>query len=76
MILCDTNFLIEIYRNNLDIIKIVKSIGQHNMAVSDVSCAELMFGARNKKELQTIRKDLNKLTILPIEANIDRKSVV
>ena len=75
MILCDTNFLIEIYRNNLDIIKIVKSIGQHNMDVSDVSCAELMFGARNKKELQTIRKDLNKLTILPIEANISNLAV-
>jgi predicted nucleic acid-binding protein len=75
MILCDTNIFIEIYRNNLDIIQSVKSIGQHNIAVSDVTCAELLFGARNKKELQTIRKDLNKLTVLPINEGISTMAV-
>ena len=75
MILCDTNILIEIYRGNLDIIQTVKSIGQHNIAVSDVTCAELLYGARNKKELQTIRKDLNKLIVLPIETSISALAV-
>jgi tRNA(fMet)-specific endonuclease VapC len=75
MILCDTNIFIEIYRDNLDIIQAVKAIGQHNIAVSDVTCAELLYGARNKKELQTIRKDLNKVTVLPIETNISTLAV-
>lgn len=75
MILCDTNIFIEIYRDNLEIIKTVKAIGQHNIAVSDVTCAELLYGARNKKELQAIRKDMNKVTVLPIDANISSKSV-
>jgi tRNA(fMet)-specific endonuclease VapC len=75
MILCDTNIFIEIYRGNLDIIKAVKLIGQHNIAISDVTCAELIYGARNKKELQTIRKDLNKLTVLPIETSISTLAV-
>jgi len=75
MILCDTNIFIEIYRDNFDIIQTVKEIGQHNIAVSDVTCAELFFGARNKKELQTIRKDLNKLTIIPIAADISALAV-
>lgn len=75
MILCDTNIFIEIYRDNLNIIKAVKSIGQHNIAISDVTCAELLYGARNKKELQTIRKDLNKLTVLPIDAEVSTKAV-
>jgi predicted nucleic acid-binding protein len=75
MILCDSNIFIEIYRGNLGIIKIVKSIGQHNIAVSEVTCAELFYGARNKGELQIIRKDLNKLTILPIEAGISNFAV-
>jgi tRNA(fMet)-specific endonuclease VapC len=57
MILCDTNILIEIYRNNTQIIEVVKRIGQENIAVSDVTCAELLYGARNKKEIQAIRKD-------------------
>ena len=54
MILCDTNIFIEIYRNNKVIIESVKKIGQQNLAVSDVTRAELFFGARNKKELDAI----------------------
>lgn len=75
MILCDTNILIEIYKGNPDIIATIKQIGQENIAVSHVTSAELLFGARNKKELQTIRKDLNKLTLLPIEADISTMAV-
>ena len=66
MILCDTNILIEVYRDNAKIIETLKQIGQDNIAISDVTCAELLYGARDKKELQIIRKDLNKLIILPI----------
>ena len=75
MILCDTNILIEIYRDNAKIIEAVKQIGQENIAVSDVTCAELLYGARNKKELQTIRKDLNKLTVLPIQSSVSKLAV-
>lgn len=75
MTLCDTNVFIEIYKGNTTIIDIVKTIEQQNMAISDVTCAELLYGARNKKELQTIRKDLNKLTILSIESSISKLAV-
>ena len=75
MILCDTNVLIETYRGNNHIIDVLKNIEQQNIAVSDVTCAELLYGARNKKELTTIRKDLNKLTILPIQTAISSLSV-
>ena len=76
MILFDTNILIEIYKGNTDIIEIIKNIGQENIAVSDVTCAELLYGARNKKELQIIRKDINKLVILPIHSEISEKAVL
>ncbi len=76
MILCDTNIFIEIYCDNTDVIKTAKQIGQHNMAVSDVTCAELLFGARNKKELSLIRKDINKLTILPISSDVSAMAVL
>jgi tRNA(fMet)-specific endonuclease VapC len=75
MILCDTNVFIEIYKGNIMIIDIAKTIEQQNIAISDVTCAELLYGARNKKELQIIRKDLNKLTILPIESEISKIAV-
>ena len=75
MILVDTNILIEIYRNNTSIVESVKKIGQENIAVSDITCAELYFGARNKKELQIIAKDLKKLEILHLFAEISQKAV-
>lgn len=65
MILCDTNILIEIYKGNMTIVEIVKKIGQENIAISDVTRAELLYGARDKKELLTIKNDSAKITVLP-----------
>jgi hypothetical protein len=75
MILIDTNILIEIYKNNTLIIDIVKKIGQNNIAISDITCAELFYGARNKRELQIISKDLNKLEILHIQEEVSKNAV-
>ena len=75
MILRDTNIFIEIYRGNETIIEIIKEIGQQNVAISDVSCAELLYGARNKKELQAIRNDIDSLIVLPIDSNISKFAV-
>jgi predicted nucleic acid-binding protein len=75
MILCDTNILIDIYKGNDNIIKIAKEIGQENIAVSDITCAELYFGARNKQELGMIKKDMGALIILPIDNTISNLAV-
>jgi predicted nucleic acid-binding protein len=75
MILCDTNIFIEIYRDNNKIIESVKQIGQQNLAVSDVTRGELFFGARNKKGLQAIHKDMDQLVVLPIDTIISEMAV-
>lgn len=75
MILCDTNIFIEIYKGNDLIIDVFKKIGQDNVAISDVSCAELLYGARNKNELKLIKKDLDKLIVLPISSTISTHAV-
>jgi tRNA(fMet)-specific endonuclease VapC len=75
MILCDTNIFIEIYKGNETIIKIIRKIGQENIAISDVSCAELLYGARNKKELNLIRKDIDTLMVIPISSTISGNAV-
>ena len=54
IILCDTDVIIEFYRNNPDIISTLKSIGQKNIAVSTITAGELFYGAINKKELNQI----------------------
>ena len=75
-LLCDTNILIEVYQDNQTVINILKQIGQSNIAVSDVTCAELLYGARNKTELEIFRKDLDSLTILPILPEISKMAVM
>jgi predicted nucleic acid-binding protein len=75
MILCDTNILIELYRNNTGIVAAVEAINQDNVAISDVTRAELFVGALNKRELQILRKEVNQLTILPIQQEISTMAI-
>lgn len=56
IILCDTDVIIEFYRNNADIISELKTIGQQNIAVSTITAGELIYGALNKKELNPTTK--------------------
>jgi len=75
MILCDTNIFIEVYRGNDTMLRKLKAFGQPNIALSDVTCAELLFGARNKSELIAIKKDIKQLNVLPITSDISSLSV-
>lgn len=75
MILCDTNIIIVVFRGNSSIIQTLKGIGQENIAVSDVTCGELFFGARDKRELQAINNDLNKLMVIPLNSIISAMAV-
>ncbi len=67
IVLCDTDIIIEFYRNNPGIISELKTIGQQNIAVSTITAGELIYGALNKKELNQIKKDLKNLTVLDID---------
>lgn len=67
IVLCDTDVIIEFYRNNSGIVSKLKKIGQQNIAVSTITAGELIYGALNKKELRQIMKDLDNLTVLGID---------
>jgi predicted nucleic acid-binding protein len=67
IVLCDTDIIIEFYRNNPDIISELKKIGQKNIAVSIITAGELIYGALNKKELNQIKRDLNSLVLVDID---------
>jgi predicted nucleic acid-binding protein len=75
MILCDTNILIEIYRNNAVVSAVVEKAGYENIAISDVTRAELFFGVRNKTELKMIRENLEQLHVLPVNTTISQMAV-
>jgi hypothetical protein len=75
IVLCDTNILIELYKNNQNIISNLKKIGEENIAISSVTAGELIFGALNKKELNTIKKDIETLVVLHINDIISIKFI-
>jgi len=75
MILIDTNIFIEYYKSNPEICEILEHINPQEIVVSDVVCAELYFGARNRQELTNIVSDMEKLNVLNIFPNISKLAV-
>lgn len=75
IILCDTNILIEFYKNNQDIVARLQDIGGNNIAISAVTAGELLFGALNKKEVLSIKKDIEHLVLFHINDLISHKFI-
>ena len=75
MVLCDTNIFIEIYRRNEAVRTVLEKIGYDNIVISDVTRAELFYGAINKIELSKIRKDLSIISVLHIDPSISKMAV-
>jgi tRNA(fMet)-specific endonuclease VapC len=74
MILCDTNILVEFYKNNSIIIKELRLIGLNNLAII-ITQAELYFGAINKSEFAKIKNHLSLLNIYSININISTQFI-
>lgn len=70
LILCDTNIIIELYKNNSIIVSKLKSVGQENIAISIITSGELIYGAINKHELKRINEDIDYLHVLHIDQEI------
>ncbi|NUQ25717.1 MAG: type II toxin-antitoxin system VapC family toxin [Saprospiraceae bacterium] len=70
VILCDTNIIIEFYKNNPAVVAELTHIGQPNIAISIVTAGELIYGALNKKELNQILLDIAHLNLLHIDDQI------
>ena len=70
LVLCDTNIIIEFYKENPKILARLQTIGQPNIALSMITAGELLYGAINKKELTQINKDIEHLEIKHITPEI------
>jgi predicted nucleic acid-binding protein len=75
MILCDTNILIEFYKNNYQVISELRFLGINQLAISSITQAELYYGAINNVELNKIRKHLQLLHIIPIDVMISTQFI-
>ena len=70
IVLCDTNIIIEFYKNNKTIVLELKKIGREYIAISQITAGELIYGTLNKTELIKIRKDIKSLLQLNINEHI------
>ena len=68
--LLDTNICIHLFRGNFDLADKIEQIGIENCAISEITLAELVFGAENskfpKKNFQLIEMFSEQVIILPI----------
>ncbi|MGK7957253.1 MAG: type II toxin-antitoxin system VapC family toxin [Crocosphaera sp.] len=75
MILCDTNILIEFYKNQPLVTSQLLNIGVESLAISIITEAGLYYGALNKQELNRISTHLKHLHILPINKAISTQFI-
>lgn len=73
-IVLDTNILIEILKNNLDVINKLQSLGA-KYYISSISVMELYYGALNKKELSKLKKFVNSFEILHFDSSISVNAI-
>lgn len=70
LVLCDTNVIIDFYKEDVGILKKLHAIGQDRIAVSIITAGELLYGALNKEEYNQIRQDIAHLHILHLDPAI------
>ncbi|WP_228019702.1 type II toxin-antitoxin system VapC family toxin [Sphaerospermopsis sp. LEGE 08334] len=75
MILCDTNIIIEFYKNNSQVISELSFLGINQLAISSITQAELYYGAINNVELRKIKNHLKLLHIIPIDVMISTQFI-
>jgi tRNA(fMet)-specific endonuclease VapC len=68
--LLDTNICIHFFRGKFNLIEKLEEVGLNNCAISEITLAELVFGAENslkpQKNRELIEKFSSKVTVLPI----------
>lgn len=72
MVLCDTNILIQFYKNDQSVILAFRKIGLNNLSISVITQAELYYGALNKIELQQIKRHLSSLHSYPVDVSVSQ----
>ncbi len=68
--LLDTNICIHLFRGQFNLDQKFKEVGLQNCAISEITLAELMFGAENSKSSSKNKKIIQRFTdevkIIPI----------
>ena len=71
MILLDTNILIEVLKNNEEIVELLNGM-QEEFAISSITQMELYYGAFNKAEIRKLEKFFANFEIIYLNEEIAR----
>ena len=71
MILLDTNILIEVLKNNEEIVRLLNEM-QEEFAISSITQMELYYGAFNKAEIRKLEKFFANFEIIYLNEEIAR----
>jgi len=74
-IVLDTNILIEILKNNVSVVSSFHQISS-KFAISSISSMELYYGARDKKELQKLKKFITFFDTIELDATISKTATL
>ena len=72
IVICDTNIIIELFKDSEEVKKRCLSMGVNNLCISAITVGEFYYGTLNKKEIPLIKKHLEKFAILPITEPISK----
>lgn len=75
LVLADTNIIIEVLKNNGEIVSKIKAIGINRVTISSVTVMELYYGALNKTELRKIKKYLKAFEVVQINKTISKLAI-
>lgn len=75
LVLADTNIIIEVLKNNGEIVGKIKAIGINRVTISSVTVMELYYGALNKTELRKIKKYLKAFEVVQINKTISKLAI-
>lgn len=75
LILCDTNVLINWFKNDQLTINSLEKIGLQNILIPSVTVMEILQGAIDKKELEDLKKKLRKYNILHFNQEVSSLSI-
>ncbi|MBL4587000.1 MAG: type II toxin-antitoxin system VapC family toxin [Flavobacteriales bacterium] len=68
--LLDTNIIIHLFRGKFNLLPKIENVGLENCAISEITLAELVYGAENssdpKKNHRLIDKFVEQISVLPV----------
>jgi predicted nucleic acid-binding protein len=75
LVLCDTNVLINWFKNDTDTIKVLQNISLSKIVLSSIIVMELLQGASNKKELLQIGKSIINYNVINFNEDVSSLAI-